>query len=318
MPLIEGPRPADPTITVQRINAQRGCPFPIPRDDRMTGTPVVDLTANARKKEYYHLLDGVLPRVIANVRQFREEFPEGIVKYAPDGTIVSGLADLETSVKPFLETGQFFPAAYLVHDAVYRTIDIATEKWLAETDTTSPEYRRINELVDDPRQETYGNVAIQKRVASAANQTVLISASFQRIIDQQFPKSEGRPTTSEDMDSIHAASMRMAMPLTQLHILETRFMRKILGGEKFFGSDVEVYTNGEYFTLDEGMLKPNGTLMVDALAGYPGNFPDGRIGCPGAKYVPEIWAWLGDLSRKYSYPIIDNKQPSPAASSSAK
>lgn len=290
---------------VQALNEQRGCPETIDKATTMGTCPVGEMSADGRKSEYYYLLDGVLAEVVGNVRDFRKQFPEGLVERNANGELVSALPSMLSRVQPYVANGDFVGASYWVHDAMYKTIDLATEKWLAETDTTSPVYQRINSLVDDPRQAQFGNVAVQKRVSSAANQTVHISCSMQRMTHDLFPgANDGQQISPAKMRAAHDTNLRFAMPMTGLHLLETRPLRTVLGSETLPGGKVEMYANREYFAFGDDGLQPNGAQMIEAMAQYPGTFPDGRIGCPGLKYVPEIWAWAGDLSEAYAMPAL--------------
>jgi hypothetical protein len=298
------PQAASPVKVVQAINEQRGCSNAMQPATAMGETPVDCMTADERKREYYFLLEDVLPPVMEHVRDFRSRFPHGIVEYDGNGDIVSGLASMEARVRPLVEAGDFLGATYWVHDAIYRTIDIATERWLAGVDTNSAAYQRINSLVDDPRQASYGGVAIQKRVSSAANQTVLISCSFQQMTARLFPEAGGRAITPAEMSAAHDNNIRFAMPMTQFHLLETRPIRKVLGSQALPGGQVEVYTNPAYFVFEEDALHPRGMRMVESMAAHAGTFPDGRIGCPGAQYIPEIWQWTGEVSKYYAMPAL--------------
>jgi hypothetical protein len=307
-----------PIHVVQALNDQRGCPFTMERATEMGVAPVCEMSADDRKREYYYLLDQVLEPVIENVRGFRERFPHGLVEYDADGNIVSSLDAMRARTVPAVAAGDFVTATYWAHNALYRTIDIATEQWLANADTSSPEYKRINTLVDDERKSAYGGVAIQKRVSSAANQTVLISASMQRMSALLAPDDLGRPITPAEMMVAHNGNMRFAMPMTQLHLLETRPLREVFGMESLPGGQVEMYTNPEYFIFHDGALHPNGRAMVAAMATYAGVFPDGRVGCPGRKYVPEIWEWAGEVSGEYAMPALAQHERNLAASGSTK
>lgn len=294
----------DPTHVVQAINDQRGCPYLIERATAMGDTPVNQMTPDDRKGEYYFLLGEVLEPVIENTRDFRERFPHGLVQYDEEGNIVSALASMRERVGPAVAAEDFVTATYWAHDAIYTTVEIATEQWLANTDTSSPSYQRINALVDNERQEAYGGVAIQKRVSSAANQTVLISCSMQRMSALLAPGELGRPIAPKEMQAAHAGNMRFAMPMTQLHLLETRPLRQVFGTESLPGGKVEMYSNPGFFVFQDGLLHPNGEAMVGAMATYGGAFPDGRIGCPGRKYVPEIWGWTGEVSAQFAMPAL--------------
>lgn len=293
---------------IRTINDQRGCPQVMLKATEMGEIPTELMDPDARKQEYYFLLDGVLEDVIDVVHEFREEFPEGIVERDNEGNVISGLDSLQARVAPHVEKGEFLPAMYWVHDAIHKTIDIATEEWLDRTNTNSPVYQRINSLVDDERQSTYGAVAVQKRVSSAANQTVLISGSFQRLTTELFEEMTGRSILPTEMAQAHANNIQLAMPLTRLHLFETRYIRKELGAEALPGGSVELYTNRNYFTLVDLMLQFRGTKLAEKMVEYPGAFADGRIGCPGAKYIPEIWAWTGQLSERFAYPALTNLQ----------
>ncbi len=301
----------NPVHVVQALNEQRGCPHLMNRATEISDVLVDEMTPSDRKREYYYLLEQVIEPVIDNVRGFREKFPHGLVEYDESGQIVSALDLMRARTEPAVAAGDFVTATYWAHNALYRTIDIATERWLATTDTESPTYQRINSLVDDERQSKYGGVAIQKRVSSAANQTVHISCSMQRMAAVLAPDELGRPITSSEMQEAHYENMRFAMPMTQLHLLETRPLREAFGMESLPGGQVEMYTNPEFFVFQDGALHPNGEAMVAAMANYPGVFSDGRVGCPGKKYVPEIWDWAGEVSAQFAMPALAQPEHSP-------
>jgi len=291
---------------VRAINEQRGCPHVLPKASEMGTVPVELMDPDARKQEYYYLLDGALEEVVDVVRGFNEEFPGGIVERDDTGNVVSGLDSLRARVAPHVANGEFLPAMYWVHNAVHGTIAIATEEWLGKTDTESPFYQRINSLVDEERKHDHGGVAIQKRVSSAANQTVLISGSFQRLTADLFQEMAGRSILPDEMTQAHANNIQLAMPLTRLHLLETRYIRTELGSEALPDGQVELYANRDYFTLADLSLRFRDMALADKMAEYPGDFADGRIGCPGAKYIPEIWEWTGQLSKQFAFPALMN------------
>jgi hypothetical protein len=192
---------------------------------------------------------------------------------------------------------------------MYRTIDIATERWLGTVDRSSTEYRRINELVDDNRKTTYGGIAIQKRVSSAANQTVHISCSMQRLTDHHFTRQFGRRITLPEMTEAHRENLKFAMPVTQLHLFETRPVREVLAPEPLEGGSVEAYTRPEFFVFNNGGLRPVGDVIVEKVLDLSYPFPDGRIGCPGTKYIPEIWEWAGAVSAEFAFPALIPDSP---------
>lgn len=127
---------------------------------------------------------------------------------------------------------------------------------------------------------------------------------MQRMSYLLAPGDLGRPLTPDEMLVAHAGNMRFAMPMTQLHLLETRPLREVFGMDSLPGGKVEMYSNPEFFIFHDGALHPNGRAMVGAMATYAGAFPDGRIGCPGRKYVPEIWDWAGEVSAEFAMPAL--------------
>jgi len=269
-------------------------------------TPVGDMSPDERKQEYYFLLDGVLGEVMDNVRDFKETYPHGLVETDEKGNVTSSYESMLERVRPCIAANDFVGATYWVHNAVYRTIGTATEKWQTET-TKNDAYFRIGQLVDDQRQETYGNEAVKARVASAANQTVHISASMQSMTDRLAREATGQPLTPEQMEAAHAANIKFAMPMTNLHLLETRPLREVFGSESLPGGAIQMYSRSEFFAFADGSLHPRGERMVEEMAKYKGSFADGRIGCPGLKYIPEIWQWTGELTKAYAMPAL---QPS--------
>jgi hypothetical protein len=297
------PETGNPVAIVTALNEQRGCPQAMASATEMGVDPVDQMDPNDRKSEYYYLLNRVLPDLMDRVCDFRDKFPHGLVKRDQQGHIVSSLPDLATTAEQHVATGQFHEATYWAHDAVYRTIGIATEEW-AKDAQGSPPYERINDLVDNERQAAYGGLAIQMRVASAANQAVNISCSFQQMTERCFSTATGRAIRPEEMADAHEGNIKLAMPLTRLHLLETRPLRKVLGTQSLPGGHVEVYTSAEHFVFHEGALQPADTRLVDEMAEYGGAFPDGRIGCPGAQYIPEIWAWTGRVAADYALPAL--------------
>lgn|GEM_PF-6202319 len=299
------PEITDATTVVRAINEQRGCPLMLPEVDAIGSCPVNGMPADAHKQEYYFLLDEALPQIIEVVREFRDEFPEGITE-RHDGKVTSSLHNMEARVKPHVKAGDFFGATYWAHDAVYGTIDAATEEWLARTGTESPFYKRLNSLVDEPRQQAFGANAAQRRISSAANQTVLISCGFQRMTERLFPTVENRPITPDEMATVHGNNLELAVPLTRLHLQETRYMREEWGAEVLPGGRVEVYTNTDHFAYANYRLGFRGMLMARRMAeSYPGAFPDRRLGCPGAEYIPEIWGWLGNVTAAHAYAALE-------------
>lgn len=294
----------NPVHVVAALNEQRGCPYTMSKATEIGTAPVEELSPDVRKQEYYYLLDGVLEKVIDNVRDFKESYPFGLVELNEKGEPESSLITMLERVRPCVLAGDFIGATYWTHEAIYRTIDAATQKWEAETDTTSEAYQRISKLVDDPRQETYGEHAVKARVASAANQTVHISASMQRMTHHLFTEATGHTMTPKEMERAHAANMKFAMPMTNLHLLETRPLREVFGSESLPGGNIQLYTRSEFFTFADGALHPQGDRMIQEMAKYNGAFPDGRIGCPGNKYIPEIWQWTGGLSSEFAMPAL--------------
>lgn len=298
------PHPRGPVETVRDINENRGCPYTIDKTSCMGAQPVESMSHDERKQEYYYLLDSVVPEVVDIARGYREKYPGGIATQDEEGTVVSGLEAMKAKVDPHIRAGNFVAASYWVHDAIAKTFNIAADAWFARTNRQSPEITRINQLVGDPYKEAYGDQAIQEAVASAANQTVFISAGFQKMTYEQLAKT-GTDIRPEEMRKMHDSNLKFAMPLTNLHFTETGNIIALLQPQAEPNGVAQVYANDKYFIHDGETLASRGTALVDDLAQhFPGTFPDQRIGCPGAKFVPEIWSWIGDLTEAYACPAL--------------
>lgn len=277
------------------------------RGDALSDTDVTTITPNDRKQEYYFALDEVLPEVMEVVEDIRGTVPDGIAQRdEATGVINSGLDAMQDRLATPVAKGNFWEAMYWVHNSAAQTIDAATKKWLDETDRSSEIFRRINQLVGDPYKQAYGERAIERAISSAALQTVFISCGFQKMVNDQFAQIEKRPMLPDDVTETHANNLRLATPLTRLHYVETGYIIALLEPKSLPGGQVYAYANNDYFTYRGRQLHPKGALLAhDLITQYPEPFPDGRIGCPGRRYIPEIWSWLGNLTGTYAAPALD-------------
>ncbi|MBI2572531.1 hypothetical protein HYV86_01615 [Candidatus Woesearchaeota archaeon] len=287
------------TELVQRINESRGCPH-LAKASGMSSTDPANLDPNEHKAEYYHLLGWALDGVMARVADLRTNFEDGLVMYE-GSTVVSAREGV--LVKVDAHASNFFRATYWLHEGVHRTIDIATQVWEQKV-IEDPRYIRLNQLVDRDRKGVFGNRTAQQRISVAANETVRISCSFQRYAEVLVRQAQGRPINSSEMDAIYTNSLTSISPLTQLHLFETELIQRELGVE-CYGGDLKVYGGVKHFELGARPSVEIKDSLAAVLAQTPGTFLDGIVGCPGLKYIPGIWRWLGDLSREHTYKLLD-------------
>lgn len=278
------------------------------RSEKKYGAPSTNPETVARKQEYYKRLHAMLPQIIAVVKELRSLTDGGVVKYESSGNCKENKGEIVSANQDLADaTGKvddFLIASYLTHCAIYRTIDIATEEWLRRLGDKHPLYQKLNELTDSKRTSKYGNLGAQKRISSAANQTVLISASFDRFAHNLFTANSHSPC-SEQMSTLHSNTLQPTLQLTDLHLEITRHIREVVGSAPINGGEVEVYQNSDDFVVyDDTLLLIDS--IIDKLVKRDIDVSDGFIGCPGKPYITDVWNWTGDLSVKYANPLLDS------------
>jgi hypothetical protein len=268
--------------------------------------PFSGLTPAATKETYYALLLPVLPEIMGIVREQRDTFELGLVsRTEKPGQLTSALtADFLSKMRSYTTSGDFLKASYWVHCAIFNSIDIATEEWFNRR-AGEPVTKDLNLLTDEKRREMYGALAAQKRISSAANQAVFISASFEAFSFDKHVAATREVPTPESIETYHTGSLQTALQLTDLHLNHTRVIRQLLGAAALDGGPVELYQNSKDFALT-----PEGIMILPSLAenllkaGVQIDVADGRIGCPGKALVPVIWQWIHEVSRVLSYPAL--------------
>jgi len=293
---------------VQRINTQDSCPVKLPSLEP-TESDTQEISAQQRKGEYYYFLSKFLPEVVNSVSDLRQNYPLGLVKYEEgDGQprVVSSIDDKFLGrIEAAKRDNDFLKASYWVHDSIARGIDIATEVWANRLDWQRPDLKRLVDLVDPHRQQLYGAKAAQKRISSAMIQTLHISGSFERFIYDFFKEQHGKAPSAEQMQTLHSGTLKTASHLTDLHIERTREIRPLVGAETEEDGIVHRYMDNQYFYLTADRLELKEDALPRAMAERPIDASDGRIGCPGKVYIPEVWSWVEEVSAKYSYPLLE-------------
>lgn len=292
---------------VKAINRADGCPH---RTDAqpISDTPVEQLTAAEAKAEYYTLLSGMLPEIIDITRELRETFPHGILAYAEPGStqIISGVNDqFHEEIEAAVAERGFGGASYVLHDRIAKSIHIAGEEWLRRKEHGDEAVVRLTDLTDEKRRTKFGYAGGQKRVSAAMAQTVHISASFENFIDKIYRAKNGEPASTNQMAQMYAASEVTAAKLTDLHLNRTRPLRDVMGAETFGDGIVERYTDSSYYDIVGGRLELNGATLIDRMKEMTIDTSNGRIGCPGKMFIPEIWKWIGGASKEFTWPILN-------------
>ncbi|HYF05298.1 MAG TPA: hypothetical protein VEA59_03955 [Patescibacteria group bacterium] len=290
---------------VGTMNKQDGCPHRSRPAKTTTGCPVSEINVKQRKREYYFLLLAVLPEVMAVTRRLRERHPFGLVKHSRHADLISALDGelLEVFASAWLR-GDYLIASYHAHDQIARTIEVATELWGATANWNSPVLSRLLELVDDHRQALFGKLAAQKRICSAMQQTLHISASLDRFGYNLFMLANKTNPSSKVMRSIHEESLVSAAQLTELHLERTRKIRHVAGAEVEPGGVVHRYVQMQYFYLNGHRVELRESELPAAMSEVDIDSADGRISCPGKQFVPEIWSWVTEVCDEFAYGIL--------------
>lgn len=297
---------------VRRINENDGCPgrnMPISEpSDACPG----DMEPDRMKQEYYGLLNILLPEAIGILNEFRERFPFGLVCYGDDGQLRPLVEDpkFQARAETLLREGEFLDASYFAHDMGARSIVIVTEEWARRLGSGNRVFNRMAQLLAEQRARLpfEGHKNAFQHIAAAMNQTTNISVSFQLFSDREFRANhDGVAPTSVQAAQMHENNLGTAIKQTELHLVRTEPYRRVLKERAIDGGVARVYTDVHgFFELGPDLqLRPRGTKMVDEMARHPIDTSDGRIGCPGKLHVPMIWGWLGELSRKFAFPVLD-------------
>lgn len=293
-----------------------GCPHRAQVAPTATSCPKVEMEAFAWKAEFYGILQRCIPQIVDVIRGLREQFPHGLVKYI-DGDHAEGNVDsLESVVNgdfvngaATAREGSFVDIIHFLYGNFRNSLFISGDIWQKKMEESNdPMYRRLQSLIREESIEKYGpEKAVQRRVAAATGQTINVGCGFQQLIDRIYDRDFGRKPTKQEMISTYRKSKALAILLAGSHISHTMFLEKIARTERDNDGQAEFFTNDSLFFIQDGELALVESKFLPAMLDGNHDTTDGRFGCPGSKYIAELWDWLGDISEEFAFGIFEDE-----------
>ncbi len=264
-----------------------------------TDRPVDELTPFERKQEFYGLLKTIAsPGVVYQVHDLRERYRLGLVRR--DGDALASTIDepLVASFADAREKGNPLEVADLQYRTMRRTLEIAGELWQeAMVREGHPGYRRMDELMEPEMRAKYGEKPVSRRVASATAQTVSVGLGVQELAARLYPKKFGRAATPDHLRKAHTSGLRIAMLWADFNRHQLLSLEKKIRILRTDHEGIEPLGNEEAFDIaEDGTVTFTSKTIIDQIAGEKVHMAEGRFGCPGKKYIPQLWEWTEEVS----------------------
>jgi len=256
-----------------------------------------------RKQEFYGLLKNVAsPGIVAVVNECRKNMPLGLIREAGDGTVESSVDDafLE-SVAAARREGNAMEVANILYRTMRKTLELSGTKWRDEMILNKDEdYYRLDRLMEKQSRLKYGKHPVAKRVVSATAQTASVALGFQELSRRLYEKKFATLPTPEQMVRAHQSGLRIIM-------LWADFNRhQLLGVEskiRMLRDDHEaiepLHANGAFAIEADATILFTGASVLESVAAAKPNTAEGRFGCPGKKFIPQLWEWTEEVSAEH-------------------
>ncbi len=268
-----------------------------------TDRDIVTMNAFERRQELYGLfMSTASPGIVQELQYFRTQYPLGLVTIDENGNISKALTDdFLRQTAALRASSDDLKIADIIYRTMRRSLEAAGDVWrdhmLLQNDA---DFARMELLMEPEMHQKYGAHPGSKRVASATAQTVGVGLSMQELAIRLYRKKFKVDACPEQLIQAHRSGLRIAMMWADFNRHQLLSLESKIRTLRSDHDGIEpLHAEDAFDIAEDGSLLFVGGNILDSIAAENHDLSEGRFGCPGKRFIPELWDWTEEVSTEH-------------------
>ncbi len=268
-----------------------------------TDRDIVTMSAFDRREELYGLfMNTASPGIVQELQHFRAQYPLGLVTIDGNGNISEALTDdFLRQTAALRASSDDLKIADIIYRTMRRSLEAAGDVWrdhmLLQSD---PDFFRMEALMESAAHEKYGMHPVSKRVVSATAQAVGVGLGIQELAIRLYRKKFKVDAGPEQLIQAHRSGLRIAMAWADFNRHQLVSLEKKIRTLRNDHDGIEpLHAEDAFDIAEDGSLLFTGGEILNAIAAENHDLSEGRFGCPGKRFIPELWDWTEEVSTEH-------------------